>query len=79
MSTTTRTETARQATVATSAAKRCRVHTDPTRWVDDANQPRAGFIRSVCRDCGGFIGYRPVEPNASGKKNASGGGREKYE
>ncbi len=40
----------------TGAAHRCMV-CDPKHWVDQS--PVNMRIRTVCRDCGRFIGYRP--------------------
>lgn len=41
----------------TANARRCRTHIDPCLWLDTAV---AGRVRTACRLCGTFIGYRPA-------------------
>lgn len=37
----------------------CENHNDPAKWRDEDKLDSRGYIRTVCRDCGAFIGYRP--------------------
>lgn len=68
----TATPTARKPTAAELLAdrtpRRCWTHTDPREWLDEPAHRRPGFIRSTCRRCGGFVGYRPAEPGAPKRK-----------
>ncbi|MHB8860991.1 MAG: hypothetical protein ACYC6N_01215 [Pirellulaceae bacterium] len=38
---------------------RCVVHLDPTHWEEKPAANRPGWLRSTCKRCGTFIGYRP--------------------
>lgn len=42
--------------------RRCLTHTNPADWLDEPARNRPGYIRTVCRRCGCFLGYRPAEP-----------------
>ena len=44
---------------------RCPIHTDAGDWLDEPDDNRRGWIRTSCRRCGAFIGYRPTD---NGKK-----------
>jgi len=39
---------------------KCPQHTDPREWLGGPASGRLGWIRTTCRRCGGFIGYRTV-------------------
>lgn len=36
----------------------CRGHSQPLEMIDEPDKARSGFIRSKCRHCGKFLGYR---------------------
>jgi hypothetical protein len=40
-------------------AGRCGQHINPADWQD--SRANRGMIRTACKRCGGFIGYRPAE------------------
>lgn len=40
-------------------APNCRSHIDTTNYVDTPTPDRLGWVRTTCRVCGRFIGYRP--------------------
>ena len=37
----------------------CRPHNNPDNYLDTPDSNRPGWIRTTCRICGKFIGYRP--------------------
>jgi hypothetical protein len=57
--------------LAARAPARCLTHTDPRDWLDEPAD-RPGFIYTTCRRCGGFVGYRPDEPQT--RRRSSKGG-----
>lgn len=36
-------------------------HNDPKVWKEEADPKRKGWVRTVCKVCGKFIGYRQVK------------------
>lgn len=48
-------------TVAAARMVRCEAHGEPSQWEDEPAPYRPGWIRSTCRTCGGFVGYRPTD------------------
>lgn len=46
----------------TVGTPRCATHIDASQWSDTRAEGRPGWLRTTCRHCAGFIGYRPVEP-----------------
>ena len=43
-----------------SGPTRCLQHIDPKNWLDATVAGRPGWIRTTCRRCEAFVGYRPV-------------------
>jgi len=39
---------------------KCPQHIDPQVWLDEPAPGRLDWIRTTCRLCHGFIGYRPA-------------------
>tara|TARA_Y100000593_G_scaffold90885_1_gene178318 strand:+ start:343 stop:567 length:225 start_codon:yes stop_codon:yes gene_type:complete len=39
---------------------KCSQHVNPQDWLDEPAPGRLDWIRTTCRLCGGFIGYRPA-------------------
>lgn len=48
------------ATLTGSPAVRCRDHADRGNWLEAPAANRPGWLRTSCRACGGFVGYRPA-------------------
>jgi hypothetical protein len=40
-------------------ARSCSPHNDATNYIDKPDPYRHGWIKTTCRQCGKFIGYRP--------------------
>jgi hypothetical protein len=51
----------RAAIVAQQPPMGCMVHIDERRWLDEPATGRPGYVRTTCRDCGAFIGYRQTD------------------
>ena len=47
-----------QDTSAPKRGERC-WHTDHRQWLNSLDDNRDGWIRTTCKICGGFVGYRP--------------------
>lgn len=50
-------------------ARRCVCHIAPFDTIDRPDQSRIGWIRSQCRLCGAFLGYRMAPTNSERDKN----------
>jgi hypothetical protein len=37
----------------------CRPHNNPANYIDSPARNRLGWVRTTCRVCGRFVGYRP--------------------
>ena len=48
----------REATLARGTSERCSQHIDPQDWLDKPAPGRPGWVRSTCRRCGTFVGFR---------------------
>ena len=42
----------------------CSPHNNPANYIDTPDEKRPGFIKSHCRVCGKFIGYRRIDGKA---------------
>ena len=46
----------------------CRQHIDRREWLDEPAASRPSWIRTTCRLCGGFIGYRLANDQRQSKR-----------
>lgn len=51
-----------------AAPPRCRPQCDRRDWRDETEPPRKGWIRTVCSQCGTWIGDRRVENKQAAKE-----------
>jgi hypothetical protein len=47
-------------------------HTDRSCWLDCPDKQRAGWIRTICGQCGGFVGYRQEQQSFGQVSKAKG-------
>lgn len=45
----------------------CRPHNSPANYIDSPAPNRPGWIRSTCRVCGKFVGYRPTSTTSDNR------------
>lgn len=51
----------RTATGTATGAARCPSHIDRRDWLETPAPNRPGWLRTTCRRCGSFVGYRPAD------------------